>query len=194
MSAAGRLAAARARAAGFVDAADAAALDELSSLARRVVHATQGDKPVTLLGWTTERVLSTGEEVHPRRLPGVMQPLALLGVLLATRVPQAAHPWPGQQVTVGEVLATFGRDRLEEARVRHLKGALRALAARGLVALDDNNVADVAPVRVGIQVAVWDGPWIGELGRLLDELADVQLQLDRVGDARGQNVEAEDEP
>jgi len=194
MTAEGRLAAARGRAAGFVDTADAAALNALSDLARRVVHATHRDQPVVLLGWEGQRVLGTGEEIQPRRLPGVMQPLALLGVLLATRVPQATHPWPGQQVTVGEVLATFGRDRLDEARVRHLKGALRALAVRGLVALDDDNVADVAPVRVGVQVAGWDGPWIGELRRLLDELTDVPLQLDPTGDAGWQRATAEDEP
>src|SRR6266542_1889901 len=172
MTAEGRLAAARARAAGFADAADAAALNALSDLARRVVHATHRDQPVVLLGWEGQRVLGTGEEIQPRRLPGVMQPLALLG----------------------ELLAAFGRDRLDEARVRHLKGALRALAVRGLVALDDDNVADIAPVRVGVQVAGWDGPWIGELRRLLDELTDVPLQLDPTGDAGWQRAAAEDEP
>jgi len=45
-----------------------------------------------------------------------------------------------------------------------------------------------------VQVAGWDGPWIGELRRLLDELADVPLQLDPTGDAGWQRAEAEDEP
>jgi hypothetical protein len=98
----------------------------------------------------------------------------LLGVLAATRVDGAAHPWPGLDTTVREVLRLLGGARVSEGSRRHYLGSFRDLVAVGLVEIpghDPELVVDESEiVRVGPAVAAWDGPWLDEIATLAGEV------------------------
>ncbi len=101
---------------------------------------------------------------------------ALLAVLVAT-VTGAAHPYPGAAATVEDVLAVLGGPGMGPQALAHAKGALNKLHAWRLVELGPPG-AEVAAadsgvqVRVGPAVALWCGPWVGELMRLVGQVAE----------------------
>ncbi len=102
----------------------------------------------------------------------------LLGVLAATRIDGAAHPWPGTDTDVAAVLRLLGGPRVPLATRRHYVGAFRDLATVRLVELPDHDpdgpVGQDTLVRVGPAVAGWDGPWLEQVAVLADTLAKAQ--------------------
>jgi hypothetical protein len=101
----------------------------------------------------------------------------LLAVLLATAATGATHPYPGRITAVDDVVAILGGPHLGPTGEAHIKGALNKLHGWQLVALgvdeDEGVSADLGvPVRVGPAVALWSGPWVGELLTLLTQVAE----------------------
>lgn len=90
----------------------------------------------------------------------------LVAVLIAcTGRGERPARWPGRTATVAEVIAAAGVT--DAARVRHTKGGLRHLERFGLVELEDDAVAETAPVRLGPAVAGWADALLEEVDALL---------------------------
>jgi hypothetical protein len=101
----------------------------------------------------------------------------LLAVLLATAATGATHPYPGTVTAVDDVVAILGGPHLGLGGEAHIKGALNKLRGWHLVDLGDDRdeiaYADLGvPVRVGPAVALWSGPWVGELLTMITEVAE----------------------
>lgn len=101
----------------------------------------------------------------------------LLAVLIATGT-GAAHPYPGVEAAVDDVLAVLGGTAIGPQAAAHVKGGLNKLHAWQLAQLgspgaEEPVTADLGvPVRVGPAVALWSGPWVGELMTLVEHLAE----------------------
>ncbi len=90
----------------------------------------------------------------------------LVAVLIAcTERGERPACWPGRTATVAEVIAAAGVT--DDARVRHTKGGLRHLERFGLVELEDDAVAETAPVRLGPAVSGWPEALLEEVDALL---------------------------
>jgi hypothetical protein len=105
------------------------------------------------------------------------QAKTLLAVLIATRA-AAAHPYPGVAATVDDVLTVLGGRGMGVQAAAHAKGALNKLHTWRLARLGQPGAEEVVtadlgvPVRVGPAVALWSGPWVGELVTLVGDLAE----------------------
>lgn len=171
-----RLTAARARARGTVLAEERTLLAALEPSLWRLVEAN-GTVSLTvaedlqlhgadLSGWAVSR-LSEG------------QAKTLLALLVATRsiASTATYPYPGIAATVDDVLVVLGGHQLGKQAEAHIKGALKKLHGWRLAQLGDDDAALVSaergvPVRLGPAIAIWSGPWVGELMALVDQVAE----------------------
>jgi hypothetical protein len=101
----------------------------------------------------------------------------LLAVLIATGT-DAAHPYPGVEATVDDVLTVLGGTAMGPQAAAHVKGGLNKLhtwrlAQLGPPGAEEPVTADLGvPVRVGSAVALWSGPWVSELMTLVGHLAE----------------------
>jgi hypothetical protein len=101
----------------------------------------------------------------------------LLAVLIATGT-GAVHPYPGVEAAVDDVLAVLGGIAMGPQAAAHVKGGLNKLhtwrlAQLGPPGAEEPVTADLGVrVRVGPAVALWSGPWVGELMTLVGHLAE----------------------
>jgi hypothetical protein len=171
-----RLTAARALARGIVHPGEEPLLATLDPSLWQVVPTSAG--PVlTLVGHLHLHAADLAGLPVARLSP--TQAKTLLAVLIATRT-GAAHPYPGVTATVDDVLTVLGGHGMGVQAAAHAKGALNKLHAWRLARLgrpdaeeEELVTADLAvPVRVGPAVALWSGPWVGELVTLVGHLAE----------------------
>lgn len=169
-----RLAAARALARGIVLRGEEPLLAGLDSGLWQVAPTSAG--PVLALAGDLH--------LHAIELAGLpvvrlspTQAKTLLAVLIATGI-GAAHPYPGAVAAVDDVLTVLGGTVMGSQAAAHVKGALNKLHAWRLAQLgppgaEEPVAADLGvPVRVGPAVALWSGPWVGELMTLVGHLAE----------------------
>lgn len=169
-----RLAAARALARGVVHPGEEPLLAVLDPDLWQVVPTSAG--PVLALAGDLH--------LHAAELSGL--PMArlsptpaktLLAVLIATGT-GAAHPYPGAEATVDDVLTVLGGTAMGPQAAAHVKGGLNKLHTWRLAQLGPPGAAEAVPadlgvlVRVGPAVALWSGPWVGELMTLIGHLAE----------------------
>ena len=171
-----RLAAARASARGIVHRGEEPLLATLDPSLWQVAPTSAG--PVlTLVGHLHLHVADLAGLPVARLSP--TQAKTLLAVLIVTRS-GAAHPYPGAAATVDDVLAVLGGRGMGLQAAAHAKGALNKLhtwrlARLGRPGAEEEEVvtADLGvPVRVGPAMALWSGPWVGELVTLVGHLAE----------------------
>lgn len=169
-----RLAAASALARGIVHPDEEPLLASLDPGLWRVAPTSAG--PVlALAGDLHLHAVELAGLTMARLSPG--QAKALLAVLIATRT-GAAHPYPGVEATVDDVLTVLGGTVMGSQAAAHVKGGLNKLhawrlAKLGLLGAEEPVTADLGvPVRVGPAVALWSGPWVGELMTLVRHLAE----------------------
>ena len=172
------LEAARARAAGGVlTAAGAGAVTGmLDGGVWRVVRRRADGREVSLLTCPPEYAPASDDPEVASMPP--TRAKVLLGVLAATRIGGAAHPWPGADTDVAAVLRLLGGPRVPVAIRRHYLGSFRDLATARLVELPghdtDGPLGQDTRVRIGPAVAAWDGPWLEQVATLADRLAGAQ--------------------
>ncbi len=169
-----RLAAARALATGIVHPGEEPLLAALDSDLWRVTPTSAGP------------VLALAGDLHLHAVELASLPVArlsptqaktLLAVLIATGT-GAAHPYPGVVATVDDVLTVLGGTAMAPQAAAHVKGALNKLhtwrlAQLGPPGVEEPVTADLGvPVRAGPAVALWSGPWVGELMTLIGHLAE----------------------
>lgn len=170
-----RLAAARASARGIVHPDEEPLLATLDPSLWQVAPTSAG--PVlTLAGHLHLHAADLAGLPVARLSP--TQAKTLLAVLIVTRN-GATHPYPGAAATVDDVLAVLGGRGMGLQAAAHAKGALNKLhtwrlARLGRPAQEEEVVtADLGvPVRVGPAMALWSGPWVGELVTLVGYLAE----------------------
>lgn len=168
-----RLAAACAFARGVVRMEDASALAALDHKLWRVAG-TSAESVLTLAGDLQLNAVDLVGLPVARLSP--TQAKALLAVLVATATSEP-HPYPGAAATVDDVLAVLGGPGMGLQALAHAKGALNKLHTWRLAELGPPG-AEVAtadtgiPVRVGPAVALWCGPWVSELMRLVSQVAE----------------------
>ena len=104
----------------------------------------------------------------------------LEGSLFAEQQPAVVmgDPSTGVVATVDDVLTVLGGTAIGPQAAAHVKGALNKLHTWRLAQLgppggEEAVTADLGvPVRVGPAVALWSGPWVGELMTLLGHLTE----------------------
>jgi hypothetical protein len=168
-----RLAAACALARGFVRTEEAPVLAALEPRLWRV--AGTSEEPVLTLAGDLQLNAADLAGLPVARLSPT-QAKALLAVLVVTAT-GAAHPHPGATATVDDVLAVLGGTGMGLQALAHTKGALNKLHAWRLVEFGPPDAGVVAAdsgvqVRVGPAVALWCGPWVSELMRLVGQVAE----------------------
>jgi len=169
-----RLAAARALATGIVHPGEETLLAGLDPGLWQVTPTSAG--PVLALAGDLH--------LHAVELAGLpvarlspTQAKTLLAVLIATGT-GAAHPYPGAVATVDDVLTVLGGTAIGPQAAAHVKGALNKLHTWRLAQLgppggEEAVTADLGvPLRAGPAVALWSGPWVGELMALVGDLAE----------------------
>lgn len=170
-----RLSAARARARGSVLAEERSRLASLEPSLWRVAQ-TENDMCLTF---------AEDLQFHSADIAGLSmsrlsegQARVLLALLVVTRPATSnhVHPYPGVIATVNDVLTVLGAPRLGAPGEAHAKGALKKLHSWRLAHLGDVGepvqVEVGTPVRLGPAVALWSGPWLGELLVLVDRVAE----------------------
>ena len=107
------------------------------------------------------------------------QAKVLLALLVATRSTalNSMHPYPGVAAAVDDALIVLGGPRLGKQAEAHVKGALNKLHGWRLAQLGEDGADPVSAelgvsVRLGPAVALWSGPWVGELMALVDRVAE----------------------
>ncbi len=167
-----RLAAACALARGVVRAEETPVLAALDPMLWRVAG-TSEEPVLTLAGDLQLHAVELAGLPVARLSP--TQAKALLAVLVVTATGEA-HPYPGTAATVDDVVAVLGGTGMGLQALARTKGALNKLHAWRLAVLGLPDAEVVAAdtgvqVRVGPAVALWCGPWVSELMRLVDQVA-----------------------